>query len=103
MEKTEKDARRERFAALLAEGASTRKAAGAVGVAVSTGYEWARPLRPSTVREPASRVPHFARLVREADAGSRMQIDIGGVVIKLESNFDDDALVRVIRIVRGAL
>ena len=32
-----------------------------------------------------------------------MQIDIGGVVIKLESNFDDDALVRVIRIVRGAL
>lgn len=44
----------------------------------------------------------FARLVPRATVENQMQLEVSGVVIKVDSTFDEQTLARLIRVVRGA-
>lgn len=94
--------RRERFESLVASGLSTAKAAAAVGISVSTGFAWAQSVRGPGERKRKSRTVHFAQLIPRSAVTSPMQIEVAGVTIKLDANFDDHALARLIRVARGA-
>jgi transposase len=102
MKTKEIDERRQKFAALVATGLSTTKAAKAVGISVSTGFKWAQPMRAFPTKTPEKAV-RFARLVPRDTVEKQMQVEIGGVVIKVDSTFDEGTLARLIRVVRGAL
>ena len=102
MDRQKKDERRKEFAKLVGSGASTAKAAAAVGISRSTGFKWA-PLAgaPRRSKRKATMV-QFARLVPQSATVNWMQLDVGGVVIKVDPSFDEHALARLIRVVRGA-
>lgn len=104
MDKQTNGERREKFLSLVASGLSTAKAAAAVGISVSTGFKWAQSVRRPGAKKRKGTAVHFAQLVpRHSAVVSGMQIDVAGVTIKLDSNFDDHALARLIRVARGAL
>lgn len=94
--------RHEKFMSLVASGLSTAKAAAAVGISVSTGFKWAQSVkRPGREKRKATPIA-FAQLIPQTAVVGQMQIEVAGVVIKLDSNFDDHALARLIRAARGA-
>ena len=92
----------EKFAALVLAGSSTATAAKAVGVANSTGFKWAQSLRPRRVAKKKADTLRFARLVPQGSATGPIYLALGDVTIKVQAVFEDEALARVIRVVRGA-
>ncbi len=101
MKKQESEERRQEFEALVATGMSVAKAAAAVGISTSTGFVWAQPSR-RPARKGARKTMRFAQLVPRTTVEKQMQLEVDGVVIKVESTFDDQMLARLIRVLRGA-
>ena len=101
MKRQEGEERRKKFEALVATGVSVAKAATTVGVSSSTGFVWAQPLRRSAAKG-RQKPLRFAQLVPRAAVEKQVQLEVGGVVIKVDSTFDEHTLARLIRVVRGA-
>ena len=94
--------RREKFEGLRAEGQSVRQASATVGVAASTGYAWASAQRQKSGKwKPAAKGnAGFARLVRQSEVRTLLELEVAGVVIRVPSAFNADALVELIHAVR---
>ena len=101
MDKQTKGEQRREFASLVRSGVSTAKAAEAVGISSSTGFKWAQALGAQRKRKGKAKFS-FARLVPQSSTTSQIHLEVAGVVIKVDSRFDDDALARLIRVARGA-
>lgn len=99
MQDTTNEAKREKFAALRAAGQTVRQAAMAVGIAVSTGHAWSKVHRQGKEKD-AGQGKRFARLVRQSDIRSTIELEVSGVVIRVPGEFDADALARLIGVVR---
>ena len=102
---TQTKTRREEFLELKAAGQSTQTAAGLVGVTASTGYAWARrdrEQRSNDERPAAATVPGFARLVRQCEMPSRIEIDIAGVVLRVDERINVVALAGLVAAIRKA-
>ena len=102
MDRQKNDEQRKEFASLLGSGVSTAKAAKAVGISPSTGFKWAQPLRGQRKAKRKAKVVHFARLIPQSASVSQMQLEVAGVLIRVDSSFDEHALARLIRVARGA-
>ena len=102
MDRQNRDERRKKFVALVESGVSTAKAAEAVGISPSTGFKWVQPLRIHREANGKAKTVHFARLIPQSASVTQMQIEVAGVSIKVDSSFDEHALARLIRVVRGA-
>ena len=100
MDRQNRDERRKKFVALVESGVSTAKAA--VGISPSTGFKWVQPLRIQREANGEAKTVHFARLIPQSASVTQMQIEVAGVSIKVDSSFDEHALARLIRVVRGA-
>ena len=97
--------RREEFLELKAAGQSTQTAAGLVGVTASTGYAWARQdrdQRSNDDRSAAATVPGFARLVRQSDVPGRIEIEIDGILLRVEERINVAALSGLVAAIRKA-
>lgn len=107
-------AQRCELTSLVASGRATpRRAAAQLGVPESTAYYWlrvsgprasasalVRPRAPARQPQRSSRsrdIPQvFARLVRAADAASRITLRVGGVMLEVQPGFDPALLREVI-------
>lgn len=94
--------KREQFEDLRAAGQSVRHAAKAVGIANSTGYAWARLQRDMEPVASSALRPRFARLIRTNDVLPHpvIEVEVAGVVVKVGRDFDDDALIRLVTVLR---
>lgn len=97
MGKLNKTTERDSFERYVAEGLSTREAALRVGVAPSTGYSWRLGMRGKALKK-----PQFARLYAQSQAPSRIELEVSGVVIRIEGGFDQEVLGKLLTVVRGA-
>ena len=76
-------------------GEPVKVVAARLGVKDSTAYYWMKRAR-------AARVPEFVRVVpRSAAAKHGLTIEVGGVVIRLESGFDPALLLEVMSVLRS--
>jgi transposase-like protein len=91
-----KKSERARFQKLLAEGLSVTSAARQVGVHTSTGYAWTRG------RAHRVTAPQFAELVPESSAARGIELEIDGAVVRINGDFDERVLVRLITALRSA-
>ena len=89
---------RKRFGAMIAEGAPVRTAARIVGVAASTGYDWARRQKGERLTPGA---PTFARLVPSGSV-AWIELEVGGVLVKVRGEFDQATLARVVATLKDA-
>ena len=99
MRNTTNQAKREKFEALRAAGQSVREAATAVGVAVSTGHVWSKACGQNR-RKDAVEGKGFARLIRQGDVSSAIELEVSGMVIRVPREFDADSLAQLITVVR---
>jgi len=110
MGQTTKKSKRDEFHDLRSEGRSVSEAALAVGIAASTGYQWSSAARQAQANgRRASRMgggnkstPRFARLYPQSQAPSpRIELEVAGVVIRLDNGFNAEVLGKVLAAVRG--
>lgn len=92
----------EEFATLVLAGSSTAAAAKAIGVSKSTGFKWAQSLRSRRIAKKRTDTLRFARLMPQSSVTAPIQLALGDVTIKVQAAFDDEAVARMIRVVRGA-
>jgi hypothetical protein len=71
----------------------------AVGIAVSTGHAWSKGHREGKGNAVA-KGNGFARLIRQSDVSSGIELEVSGVVIRVPREFDADSLTRLIAVVR---
>lgn len=91
--------KREKFAAFRAAGQSVRQAATAVGIAVSTGHIWSKAHGQNKEKDAVSG-NGFARLIRQGDVSSAIELEVGRVVIRVPREFDAESLLQLIAVVR---
>lgn len=72
-----------------------------MGVAESTGYAWARAhgedVQNGTAAESKT---SFARLIRQSDVQTFIELEVSGVVIRVPREFDADSLTQLIEVIR---
>ncbi len=83
----------------MAEGLTAAKASQQVGVALSTGYKWAHAAKRGS--DGVERPQQFARLVAEREIKPRIEIEVSGATIRVNTDVDPKVVAQLVALLRG--